>query len=129
MNPFYDFIPKLIETIEIQKPKKIVEFGVGLSTVLMSKLYPHVEIISLEPNWFWYLINHVVLMLRGCHNVDLYLRRNLINRIPSADLYFLDSPICYKERKKLLSKLQGNILIHDGQEIGYKRRTVLIKKR
>lgn len=127
MNKFYNFIPKLIEAIEEYKPKKIVEIGTGLSTVIISKLYPEIELLSIEYNWFWYLLNKVIMILRGCRNAKLILRNPLKYNIPDADLYFLDSPIDYEDRKRILVKLDGKILLHDAKELGHKEDTVLIK--
>ena len=137
MNGFYDYFPKLIQYMEKHNPKYIFEYGVGMSSIVLAKLYPDSRIYSIEYSFKWYLINEFVRILRGAHNLTIayipnkqkFIEYHLDYRT-KYDFYILDSPEDYGERKEILSilrKLRVPILIHDAKKvIGAKQNTMVV---
>lgn len=126
INPFYDYIPLLIKTMETIKPKTVLEYGTGISTILLCKLYPETRVTTIEYSLKWFLINKIVSILRGCRNLKLVyvpsMKRFIryAKELPVQDLYFLDAPESYEDRKVILRGLKEfgkPILVHDSQHI------------
>ncbi|MEX1092263.1 MAG: hypothetical protein WEF28_03810, partial [Acidimicrobiia bacterium] len=64
----------LVEQVLLYRPKVIVEFGSGTSTVVLghiAKRLPDVRVVSIEHDSLWYADTLVALNAQGLHNVEL----------------------------------------------------------
>lgn len=133
----------LIETLIEKKPKKIIEWGAGRSTMIMRKFCPNAEIRSFESDLKWYL--RWRLSVFGAHLY--YLPANRGYTFPNFpekyfDFAFVDGEKrvdCMKAALKLL-KDDGLLMLHDSgskelqpgikmfRTIKEKDNTILLKK-
>jgi len=132
---FYSFLPLLEKYLKERKPKRILEWGPGVSTVTMFHLAPWAEIVSIEDDREWFLHWHSCLSKESNNspNLKLYLLRLDGNYVEAPlamgkfDLIFVDGvdgtddvgtgstrPPCLEVAAKILSP-GGVVLLHDAE--------------
>ncbi len=123
----YSFIPLLKKHIILRKPKRIVEWGSGISTVLMATELPDSEIITFESDMDWFL--YWVPIFRDFRNVKLYplaVDKNYVDAplgMGRFDLAFVDGvdttrPACIEVAAKVLNP-DGCLVVHDTERLEY----------
>jgi len=140
----YNYEEIMKRTLIKRRPKTILEWGSGRSTMLMRKLCPNAEIHSIEDDLRWFLRWKI-----GIKNVNLHyipLDRYSNPDFPNGyfDFIFIDGENekrvdCMKSSLKLL-KDGGLLMMHDSEVEEYRRwfnlfdfieennHTVLLKK-
>lgn len=117
------FKDTLIKVLDIIKPKKILEYGPGVSTSVMV-VHPGVETIdSVEHDiawyekWRWQMPDNVNLIFQP--NIDLY---PLMGSDAPYDFIFIDGKV--REICLFISKSRihhvGVVMLHDAERISYK---------
>ena len=133
MIPFYNYIPMMIDHLQKHKPKRILEWGTGLSTEMLSVFCPESEIISYENKLSFYLFNKFKLIpfpnikLYYVPNLKKYYRRPL--KLGQFDFIFIDGrerANCLKIAKKIV-KDDGFVMVHDYNREKYKKGIDLFK--
>jgi hypothetical protein len=139
----YSYKSLLTETLKKKKPKKIIEWGSGRSTMLMKKICPDAEIHSIESDFKWHL--RWRLSIFGVHLYYIPVNKGFI--FPDCpekyfDFAFVDGKSrvqCMKTALKLL-KDDGLLILHDSNSkklkpgiklfklIKEKNNTMLLKK-
>ena len=142
-NPIVDmanpdsYYPLMVKWLDIIKPKRILEWGPGLSTQVMRERCPKANIISIEHQKKYYDI--AMDQLRGL-NIQLFLiEENENSSMPNYtnppvfgffDFIFVDGRHrvdCLKTSMKLIKK-NGIIMLHDAERLEYQRGINLFKK-
>lgn len=123
----YSFMGLLKKYLLQKKPRRILEWGSGLSTILMAIYMPNAQIITLEHNvrWFLYWTHH----FQGLPNIKMYPLRIDGNYIEAPlamgkfDLIFIDGldetrAACLEVAAQVLNE-NGIVVIHDGEREYY----------
>lgn len=105
----------MIRVLEKYKPNSIIEWGTGISTVIMCIICPKVKIISIEHNFLWYI--YWKWQLKYLKNLKIIYVKNIDKYVNITknryDMAFIDGI----ERKKCLdvaiNLTNKVILIHD----------------
>ena len=141
---WYSYKNLLIKTLKEKKPKTIIEWGTGRSTMLMRKICPNAEIHSIDNDLKWYL--RWRLGIFGAHLYYMPINRgytspNFIEKY--FDFAFVDGVLrvdCMKTALKLL-KDDGLLMLHDSSSkefqpgikmfkiVKKKDNTILLKKK
>ena len=123
----YSFIPLLKKHLLLRCPKRIVEWGSGMSTILMATECPEAEIITLESDMDWFL--YWARQFRDFRNIKLYPLKVEANYVEAAlgmgkfDMAFVDGvdttrPACIEVAAKVLNP-DGCCVVHDTERQEY----------
>ena len=141
---WYSYRNLLTEALKEKKPRSIIEWGTGRSTMLMRKLCPDAEIRSIESDFKWYL--RWKLGIFGAHLYYIPVNRGYTSpNFPEKhfDFAFVDGELrvdCMRTALKLL-KDDGLLMLHDSNSkelqpgikmfkiVKEKNYTVLLKKK
>lgn len=127
----YSYKKLLEKTLLVHKPKKILEWGTGRSTILMHKLLPRTEIHSIEHNWKWCMRWRLGIFGVNLHcvpSLEKYISPNFPEKY--FDFIFIDGTKrveCMKTSLRLL-KDDGLLMLHDSNREEYKKCIKLYEK-
>lgn len=125
----YSFMELLKKYMQLKRPNRVLEWGPGLSTVMLARELPNSEIISIEHdvNWFrlWYA--HFINRFENIHMYRLPLEGNYVEAplaMGKFDLVFVDGEPnsrgkCLAVAAQVLDK-NGIVIIHDAEREIYK---------
>lgn len=123
----FSFVWLLRKQLRQRKPKRIIEWGSGLSTLLMATELPDAEIVTIENDlkWFMYWSQHFA----GYRNIKMYplsLERNYVDApyaMGKFDMAFVDGvdatrAACLEVAAQVLNP-DGCALVHDSEREYY----------
>lgn len=129
MTGMFSFKKLLKKYLKAIKPKTILEWGPGMSTIIMAKECPKAKIYSIEHNIVFYqryrdlFAKNKMVVVHHVPNLELY------SEIPvhwnkKFDLIFVDGfdgrrVACLKTALKVVST-RGLVLLHDSEREKYK---------
>jgi len=129
-NETYSYTDILMGVLTKKRPKRILEWGPGRSTMLMHDLLPDSQINSVEHDWKWYLR-----WLLGIRGVNLhYIKLDGGYASPDFpekyfDFIFIDGKQRVKCMKTALRLLKDNglLMLHDSNREKYREGIKLFK--
>jgi ADP-heptose:LPS heptosyltransferase len=98
--------------IEKYKVKTVLEFGAGLSTILMSEKVDKIDTFETMSGW----INKIKVLTKPTSTIKLWDGKNIKEKLEQYDLAFVDGPSGGESREfstKLTSEHANIVIIHD----------------
>jgi predicted O-methyltransferase YrrM len=123
----YSFIPLMKKHLQLRRPKRIVEWGSGMSTVLMASELPESEIVTFESDMDWFL--YWARQFRDFRNIKMYPLKVEANYVEAPlgmgkfDMAFVDGvdatrAACIEVAAKVLNP-GGCLIVHDTERQEY----------